>query len=127
AEAQAAALARAVRAEEQVRVDQELHDSIGHMLSMIVVQAGAGAHLFDRDPEFARHALTTIGDRGRAALGELDRIVAAIRADAAGLDGGAVPAGAVPSPPLPDLADLPALLTGARDAGMVVRARLRVD
>jgi signal transduction histidine kinase len=116
----AAALARAAQAEELVRIDQELHDSIGHMLSMIVVQAGAGAHVFDKDPDFARRALGTIEQRGRAALGELDRIIAGIQDDA--------PADAVDGRPgpLPDGQSLPALIAGARDAGMIVNARIHL-
>lgn len=109
------ALARASLAEEQVRIDQELHDSIGHMISMIVVQAGAGAHVFDSNPDFARRALSTIEDRGRAALGELDRIIARLRGDA--------PESHVP---LPDAQDLPALVSGARDAGIDIRATIEV-
>ncbi|MEU0560160.1 histidine kinase [Dactylosporangium sp. NPDC006015] len=114
-EVEAAVLARAVRAEEQVRIDQELHDSIGHLLSMIVVQAGAGAHVFDRDPAFARAALATIEERGRAALGELDRIIAGIRGH--GPDALA---------PLPGAGDLTALLDGAAGAGLRVRSRIRL-
>lgn len=114
-EVEAAVLARAVRAEEQVRIDQELHDSIGHLLSMIVVQAGAGAHVFDRDPGFARHALATIEERGRAALGELDRIIAGIRGHGPGA-----------LAPLPGVGDLPALLDGAAGAGMRMRSRVRL-
>ena len=109
------ALARASFAEEQVRIDQELHDSIGHMISMIVVQAGAGAHVFDRDPDFARRALSTIEDRGRAALGELDRIIARIRGDAPESHA-----------PLPDARDLAALVSGARDAGIDIRATIEL-
>ncbi len=109
------ALARASLAEEQVRIDQELHDSIGHMISMIVVQAGAGAHVFDRDPDFARRALATIEERGRAALGELDRIIARIRGDA--------PESHVP---LPDAYDLAALVSGARDAGIDIHATIDI-
>lgn len=109
------ALARASRAEEQIRIDQELHDSIGHMISMIVVQAGAGAHVFDRDPAFARRALSTIEERGRAALGELDRLIARIRGDE--------PETTVP---LPGADDLPHLIEGARDAGVAVTARLEL-
>lgn len=119
-EAEAAALARAEAAEERVRIDQELHDSIGHMLSMIVVQAGAGAHVFDADPAFARSALRTIEERGRAALGELDRIIATFRED---------PDGNEPladtQAPLRGEQDLPGLLSGAAEAGMEVTPRLR--
>jgi signal transduction histidine kinase len=117
----AAALARAAHAEEQVRIDQELHDSIGHMLSMIVVQAGAGAHVFERDAEFARRALGTIEQRGRAALGELDRIIAQFQGTHAG--GNTGPNGYAP---LPDAASLPALVAGAREAGVDVVARIRI-
>lgn len=114
-EVRQAALARASLAEEQVRIDQELHDSIGHMISMIVVQAGAGVHVFDSDPTFARRALSTIEERGRAALGELDRIIARIRGDA--------PESHVP---LPDARDLATLISGARDAGIDIHARIDV-
>lgn len=117
----AAALARAAQAEEQVRIDQELHDSIGHMLSMIVVQAGAGAHVFDDDPEFARRALATIEQRGRAALGELDRIIA----DMGG--GHFAAAGGDTHGPLPTGETLPALIAGAREAGMDIVARIQIS
>lgn len=108
-EIRAVALARASKAEEQIRIDQELHDSIGHMVSMIVVQAGAGAHVFDKDPEFARRALRNIEERGRAALGELDRLIAKIRGDKPET-----------LAPLPGAIDIPALIDGARDAGVEV-------
>jgi signal transduction histidine kinase len=109
-------IARASRAEEQIRIDQELHDSIGHMVSMIVVQAGAGAHVFDQDPAFAKRALRNIEERGRSALGELDRIIARIR-------GGNNES----HTPLPGAADLADLLDGARDAGVKVGARLALS
>lgn len=132
-ETEAAALARAEAAEEQVRIDQELHDSLGHMLSMIVVQAGAGAHVFDQDPEFARSALRTIEERGRVALGELDRIIARFRdgpgdEGAAGfrengdLQGEPDPGTRTAAPETPDLDQL---VADARDAGMDVTARIR--
>jgi len=107
------ATARAELAEEQVRIDQELHDSIGHMITMNIVQAGAGAHVFDSDPEFARQALRNIEERGRAAMGELDRIIAAIR-------GG----GPESRTPLKGMADIPALVETSRAAGMTVAASL---
>lgn len=102
--------ARARRAEEQVRIDQELHDSIGHVLTMNVVQAGAGAHVFDTDPEFARSALTNIEQRGRTALSELDRIIAMVRD------------GDVARAPLHSWDDLPDLIAETRSAGIQVEA-----
>ncbi|WP_084038359.1 sensor domain-containing protein [Demequina sp. NBRC 110053] len=107
---------RAELAETQVRIDQELHDSIGHMITMNIVQAGAGAHVFDSDPEFARQALRNIEERGRVAMGELDRIIATIRGD-----------DAEPRAPLPTLDDLPLLLSQARAAGLTIDERLAAE
>lgn len=67
--------------EERTLLAHELHDSVGHTLTMMVVQAGAGGHVFDRDPEFARRALENIEGSGRRALGELDRILGIMRDD----------------------------------------------
>jgi len=67
--------------EERTRLAHELHDSVGHTLTMIVVQAGAGRHVFDRDPQFARTALENIETSGRRALDELDRILGILRAE----------------------------------------------
>lgn len=67
--------------EERTLLAHELHDSVGHTLTMIVVQAGAGGHVFERDPEFARQALENIEESGRRALGELDRILGIMRDD----------------------------------------------
>lgn len=109
----AEATARAEVAEAQVRIDQELHDSIGHMITMNVIQAGAGAHVFDTDPEFARQALKNIEERGRAAMGELDRIIAEIRGDQP-----------EPRAPLPGIDDIGDLIDVSRAAGMDVTATL---
>lgn len=97
---------RAERAEEQLRIDQELHDSIGHVLTMNVVQAGAGAHVFDQDPEFAREALENIERRGREALAELDRIIGLVRSEE------------LVRQPLPGLGDIRDLVDKVGEAGM---------
>ncbi|MFV2039976.1 MAG: sensor histidine kinase [Acidimicrobiales bacterium] len=68
--------------EERTLLAHELHDSVGHTLTMMVVQAGAGGHVFDRDPEFGRRALQNIEVSGRRAMGELDRILGIMRDDA---------------------------------------------
>lgn len=72
---------RTTQLEERTSLAHELHDSVGHTLTMIVVQAGAGRHVFDRDREFARDALGQIETAGRRALGELDRILGILRED----------------------------------------------
>ena len=70
--------------EEQARIARELHDVIAHSVSVIVVQAAAADDVFDERPDQARAALQTIERAGREALGELRRLLGAVRPDAAG-------------------------------------------
>jgi signal transduction histidine kinase len=94
--------------EERTRLAHELHDSVGHTLTMIVVQAGASRHVFDRDPEFVRHALEHIETGSRQALGELDRILGILRSEADGGD----------RAPTPDLSRLHVLVDDTTAAGL---------
>jgi signal transduction histidine kinase len=80
--------------EERLRIAQELHDVLGHHLSLINVRAGVGSHLLDRDPEEARAALDTIKQASAEALQEVQSVLsvlnptdrAAPRAPTPGLD-----------------------------------------
>ncbi|MGW0058696.1 sensor histidine kinase [Streptosporangium sandarakinum] len=58
---------------------RELHDSIGHALSVVTVQAGAAARVLDRDPVAVRAALGAIEESARAALEELDQVLGVLR------------------------------------------------
>ncbi|MFJ8739296.1 sensor histidine kinase [Embleya sp. NPDC127516] len=69
-----------VRAEERTELARELHDSIGHAVNVMVMQAGVGRRVFAADPAFAREALGNIESVGREALGELDRLVRVMHA-----------------------------------------------
>ncbi|MFT2018308.1 sensor histidine kinase [Streptomyces sp. 796.1] len=76
------AIAEATRraiGEEQARIARELHDVIAHSVSVIVVQAAAADDVFDDRPDQARAALQSIESAGRIALGELRRLLAAVR------------------------------------------------
>ncbi len=75
AEAEHQAAARVV-AEERLRIAQELHDIVGHSMSVIAVQAGVGVHVLDAHPEQARTVLETISATSR---GTLDRDAPAAR------------------------------------------------
>ena len=75
---QAAQAARAV-AEEQARISRELHDVIAHNVSVMVVQAAAARDVFESRPDRAREALRNIEQTGRAALGELRRLLGSVR------------------------------------------------
>jgi signal transduction histidine kinase len=66
-------------AEERTRIARELHDSAGHAINTILVQAGAARVLQERDPERSREALGAVEDVARETLADIDRIVGALR------------------------------------------------
>jgi len=108
-----AAIRESVRravSEEQARIARELHDVIAHTVSVMVVQAGAAGDVFDASPEQARTALSSIEEAGRDALGELRRLLGAVRPDAI----------STPAPPQPGLAHLDDLTEPLRAAGLKV-------
>ena len=67
-------------AEERARIARDLHDSAGHAINVIGVQAGAARLLQERDPDRSRAALQTIEDVARQTVGDIDRIVHTLRA-----------------------------------------------
>jgi signal transduction histidine kinase len=86
---------RRQQSEERLRIARELHDVLGHHLSLINVQAGVGLHLLDSRPEQAREALTAIKSASAEALREVRTVLGVLRpedeqaprAPAPGLDG----------------------------------------
>ncbi|MFF3324855.1 sensor histidine kinase [Streptomyces sp. NPDC002889] len=62
---------------ERNRIAREIHDSIGHALTVAVVQAGAAR--VAGDPEFTERALAAIEETGRAALDDLERVLLVLR------------------------------------------------
>jgi signal transduction histidine kinase len=67
--------------EERLRIARELHDVLGHHLSLINVQAGVGLHLMDNQPEQAREALTAIKTASSEALREVRSVLGVLRTD----------------------------------------------
>jgi signal transduction histidine kinase len=101
---------RLATAEERMRIARDLHDSAGHAINVILVQAGAARLLQERDPAGARAALQTVEEVARDTLGEIDVLVRALRED--------LPAGEVEPPP--GLAALGALADRYRVSGLSV-------
>jgi signal transduction histidine kinase len=95
--------------EERLRIARELHDVLGHHLSLINVQAGVGLHLMDTRPEQAREALTAIKSASAEALREVRSVLGVLRPEEE----------AAPRAPAPSLARLDDLTA---DAGLPVRA-----
>ncbi len=117
AERLAAVQRDAMRLAERNRLARELHDSVGHALSIVTVQAGAAVRVLDHDPVFAREALTNIETSARNGLRDLDHVLGLLRDDA--------PARA----PAPTLDALQRLVESTRTAGIDVTAELtgRID
>jgi signal transduction histidine kinase len=70
---------RLAAAEERTRIARDLHDSAGHAINVIGVQAGAARLLQESDPARSREALQRIEDVARQTVGEIDRIVHVLR------------------------------------------------
>ncbi|MEC3976634.1 sensor histidine kinase [Amycolatopsis sp. H20-H5] len=98
---------------ERNRLARELHDSVGHALSVVTIQAGAARRTLRTDPEFTEQALGAIEESARAALDDLDHVLGLLRDEAAG------------RAPQAGLAELPALLSATRLAGADVEAEVR--
>ncbi|MBH0775496.1 sensor histidine kinase [Nocardia bovistercoris] len=69
--------ARTEQLVEHNRLAREVHDSVGHALTAMVLQANAAATA--DDPRFTARALRVVEDTGRAALDDLDRVLGALR------------------------------------------------
>ncbi|GGS97823.1 sensor histidine kinase [Streptomyces chromofuscus] len=95
---------------ERTRIARELHDSIGHALTVAVVQAGAARTA--GDPAFTERALVAIEETGRAALEDLERVLGVLRESER------------PVSSRPTLADAERLLESARASGAKVDAEV---
>ena len=78
----AAAEQRAAELARRNRLARELHDSVGHALSAVSLQAGAARRLLDSDRDFVREALTAIEETSRDAVAELDSVLGVLRGGA---------------------------------------------
>ncbi|HEY3506326.1 MAG TPA: sensor histidine kinase [Actinocatenispora sp.] len=97
---------------ERVRIARELHDVVAHTVSVMLVQAGAAADVFDTRPDKARAALDTIQEAGRTALDELHAMLRTMRPDEEPAAG--------PRGPQPGLDQLDRLVRSIEATGLVV-------
>ena len=101
--------------EERRRIARELHDIVGHGMSVMIVQADAARHEMDGSAPGIERSLTTIQDVGRESLLELRRLLGLLRDDTTDSD----------LRPPPGLSDLEDLVESFRNAGL--RVELTVD
>jgi signal transduction histidine kinase len=99
--------ARRRATEERLRIARELHDVLGHHLSLINVQASAALHRPDSDR--SEQALTAIKQTSKETLRELRATLGALRQD---------------GEPPPGLNHLGDLVTTAGQSGLTIRTEL---
>lgn len=94
-------------AEERTRIARELHDSAGHAINSILIQAGAARLVLDSRPERSREAIATIEELARESMEDIDAILGRLRNGApADLE------------PLPGIDRIAALVERHRAAGL---------
>jgi signal transduction histidine kinase len=106
--------ARAAVAEERARIARELHDVVGHSVSVMTVQASGVRRLLRPEQEREREALLVVEQAGREALAEMRRLVGVLRR----------PEEAPALAPQPSLEHIGRLIEQARDAGLPVQLRI---
>lgn len=65
---------------ERERIGRDLHDLLGHTLSLVALKADLAGKLLGRDPQAARREIDELGAVARQALAEVRRAVSGIRA-----------------------------------------------
>ncbi|WP_449060712.1 sensor histidine kinase [Planomonospora algeriensis] len=111
-------LAEAAVTDERRRIARELHDIIGHSMSLIAVKATVANHVADTRPQEVRAALAVIEQTSRSTLAEIHRVLDLLRSDG---DSQQAPV------PVPGMADLPGLADHARSAGIEVDLTVRQE
>jgi signal transduction histidine kinase len=102
---------RAALAEERTHIARELHDVVGHSVTLMTVQAGAARMIIESNPRAARERLLAVEHAGREALAEMRRLLGVLRA----------PGGSDSLGPQPGVDDLEQLVSGARSVGLDIQ------
>jgi signal transduction histidine kinase len=96
--------------EERTRIGRELHDIVGHSVSVMTVQTSGVRRLLRPEQEQEREALLAVERTGREALAEMRRVVGALRD----------PEGGPALAPQPSLSRIDTLVAHARETGLPV-------
>ena len=108
--------ARAAVADERRRIARELHDMIGHSISVMGVQAGSLRSVLREAQSREREALLAVERTGRQAVAEMRRLLGLLRADLGGVGG-----------PTPSLRRVEQLASDLRKAGLCLRLSVHGD
>jgi signal transduction histidine kinase len=119
AEAEQRLHADSVRMAERTRIAREMHDVLGHRISLLALQAGALEIRPDLPPEKIRETAQLLRSTARQALEELRDVIGVLRDDQ-----GQEP---TPAAPQPSLCDIPRLIDESRRAGARIDFQMQVD
>ena len=111
------AAARVAAAEERARIARELHDTIAHAVSVMVLQVGAVRHKLPEAHQEHKNALRAVEQAGRTALADMRHMLDAMREDGEGVE----------LAPQPGLDRLGGLLAEIGRAGLPVRLLIAGD
>ena len=111
------AAVREAAAQERARIARELHDTIAHAVSVMVLQVGAVRHKLPEAHEEHKNALREVEQTGRTALMDMRHLLDAMREDGGGAE----------LAPQPGLDRLDGLLAEIGRAGLPVRLRISGD
>jgi signal transduction histidine kinase len=103
--------------DERARIARELHDVVGHSVSVMTVQASAARRLLRPQQEKEREALLVVEKTGREAMAEMRRMVGVLRR----------PEEAPALAPQPSLEQIETLVDHTREAGLPVTLRIEGD
>jgi signal transduction histidine kinase len=107
---------RADIAAERARIARELHDVVGHGISVVVLQLVAAQGMLDGGDTGSAHARLAATERSaRETLAEMRRLLELLDEDAAALA------------PQPGLRELDRLVAATREAGVPVELRVDID
>jgi signal transduction histidine kinase len=105
--------------QERLRITRELHDVLGHAMSVMVVQAGAAGRLLDTDDlARAREAVAEIEHTGRRSMTEMRHLLGILR-------DGEPDSGESPRAPAPTLEDVGALVGRVSESGLATSVTVR--
>jgi signal transduction histidine kinase len=108
--------------EERLRIAREVHDVVGHSLSVITMQAGVALHVLEKEqgaparPDSVTESLEAIKKTSREAMAELRTTLGVFRDDPD-----------LPRAPVPGLGRLDALVEALRNAGREITVVRKVS
>jgi signal transduction histidine kinase len=97
---------------ERARIAAELHDIVGHALSVMIIQAAAGQRLIGTDPARAAQAFAAIAESARQGSADLKRLIELLGGTETGT---------------PDLSLIEEVVTRATRSGLDVSCRFEGD